>query len=121
MLTTLPVYDTAAAIADQTVAAIQQAFPVLEARHINEGAAAPLIVQVRNPLNGDCWTRVAYIDTHERYSSHLQVNIGQDIYQPVAQFASTPKDKKPIDPTIVCRTVVEYITMGAPSRKSASP
>ncbi len=111
MLTTLPIYATAANIADQAVAAIQEAFPTLEARHTNNGAADPVFVEVRNPLNGDCWTRVASIDTHERYTSHLQVGIGTDLYRPTAQFTSTPKDKKPLDAALICRTVVEYITM----------
>ena len=43
MLTTLPIYDTAAAIADAAVAAVQAEFPALEARHVNTGPTGCLL------------------------------------------------------------------------------
>ncbi|HMZ47953.1 MAG TPA: hypothetical protein PLP28_03170, partial [Flavobacteriales bacterium] len=119
-----PIYATAANIADQAVAAIQEAFPTLEARHTNNGAADPVLVEVRNPLNGDCWTRVASIDTHERYTSHLQVGIGTDLYRPTAQFTSTPKDKKPEDMTLEeCTALLggAKAGKGAKTKKTAAP
>ena len=66
MLTTIPVYDQAHAIAIAVITAINEAFPTLEAQVSNTRPLDPLKIQVRNPLNGNCWTTVVFMWPNDR-------------------------------------------------------
>ena len=108
MLTTIPTYDACETLANEVVASIQNAFPVLEARFTNEITTGPLVVEARNPLNGDCWAAIGTIGPAPRNATNIEVLIGSEAYAPAAKFVGNAK-KLP-DSIAVCRTMVEYVT-----------
>lgn len=109
MLTSLPTYDACEALANAAVASIQQAFPALEARFNNSITEGPLVIQARNPLNGDCWAIIGTVGPTVRNPANIEVLIGGDPFgNPAARF--TGNAKKMPDSATVCRTVIEYVT-----------
>ena len=75
MLTTIPTYDACEALANAAVASIQQAFPALEARFNNSITEGPLVIQARNPLNGDCWAVIGTVGPTPRNPANIEVLI----------------------------------------------
>jgi hypothetical protein len=107
MLTTIPTYDVCATLAAEMVASIQKAFPALEARYTNDVTPGPLVIEARNPLNGDCWAALGTVGPTPRNAANIEVLIGSSV-APAAKF--TGNAKAPPDSTGACRTMLEYVT-----------
>lgn len=108
MFTTLPIYDHCTAIAAELTAAIQAGHPNLEARQNNDSPTGPILIEVRNPLNGDCWTTVGSVGTRGNNENTIDIGIGMEVGEPLTRISGTVK-KRP-DTAAAGRAFVEFLT-----------